>query len=64
MNTNDPGHNYYFTQPHVTRTPQQPLVDNILFVADLPEETCEEDLCNFFKSYNFTLAKVFQYLIN
>jgi hypothetical protein len=48
----------YYNQPPV----KQPLpnVDNILFVADLPEETCEEDLMNFFKGYNFNFAKVFQ----
>jgi hypothetical protein len=38
-------------------------VDHILFVADLPDEACEEDLCNFFKSYNFNFAKVFRYVI-
>jgi RNA recognition motif-containing protein len=32
--------------------------DNILFVADLPEETSEEDLENFFKNYNFKGAKL------
>lgn len=32
--------------------------DNILFVADLPEETSEEDLENFFKNYNFMVAKM------
>jgi len=32
--------------------------ENILFVADLPEETSEEDLENFFKNYNFMLAKM------
>lgn len=32
--------------------------DNILFVADLPEETSEEDLENFFKNYNFMVAKL------
>jgi len=32
--------------------------DNILFVADLPEEVSEEDLENFFKNYNFLVAKL------
>jgi polyadenylate-binding protein len=36
-----------------------PSVDNVLFVADLPDEACEEDLANFFKAYNFSLAKIF-----
>lgn len=37
--------------------------ENILFVADLPEEISEEDLNNFFKAYKFTLAKIIQYYI-
>jgi hypothetical protein len=56
---NEQGQNYFFSQPQVSRIPQ-PSVDNVLFVADLPDETCEEDLCNFFKTYNFTFAKIFQ----
>ena len=32
--------------------------DHILFVADLPEETSEEDLENFFKNYNFRNTKL------
>ena len=53
--------NYYLGQTQQTQKPQQNLnSDNILFVADLPDETCEEDLSNFFKKYNFTLAKVFK----
>ena len=49
MNTNQMG--YYNQQQMMQR--QMPNVDNILFVADLPDEACEEDLANFFKSYNF-----------
>jgi hypothetical protein len=59
MNMNNPGQTYYLNQNQIPRI-ANPSVDNILFVADLPDETCEEDLCNFFKSYNFTLAKIFQ----
>lgn len=56
--------NYYFNQLNSNQI-QRPQIsnissDNILFVADLPDETCEEDLSNFFKKYNFTLAKVFK----
>ncbi|MCQ2817627.1 MAG: hypothetical protein MJ252_10215 [archaeon] len=32
--------------------------DNILFVADLPDDTCEEDLFNFFKDYNYICCRV------
>lgn len=32
--------------------------DHILFVADLPEETSEEDIENFFKNYNFRYTKL------
>ena len=46
---------YYANQ--AVRTPL-PSVSNILFVADLPDECCEEDLSNFFKDYNFFFAKV------
>ena len=49
---------YYNQQQAMPR--QLPNVDNILFVADLPDEACEEDLANFFKSYNFSFAKVLQ----
>lgn len=49
-------HNYNFNQNNQmiinTKT------DNILFVADLPEEVSEEDLDNFFKNYNFLNAKL------
>lgn len=47
--------NYYLRQP------MNQITDNILFVADLPDETCEEDLFNFFKQYKFLAAKIFQY---
>ncbi len=50
--------NYYNQAPLIQK--QNHNVDNILFVADLPDEACEEDLANFFKSYNFSFAKVFQ----
>ena len=32
--------------------------NHILFVADLPEETSEEDIENFFKNYNFRYTKL------
>lgn len=51
--------NYYNQQPQNTQR-VIPSVDNILFVADLADEICEEDLANFFKAYNFCLAKLFQ----
>jgi hypothetical protein len=50
--------NYYNQAPIIQK--HIPNVDNILFVADLPDEACEEDLANFFKAYNFSFAKVFQ----
>jgi hypothetical protein len=49
----------YYNQPQMIQT-HIPNIDNILFVADLPEEACEEDLANFFNAYNFSFAKVFQ----
>lgn len=49
----------YYNQIPMGIPKQIPNVDNILFVADLPDEACEEDLANFFKSYNFSFAKVF-----
>lgn len=64
MNVSQPGMNpmnvnmNYYNQT-VLPPKQLPNVDNILFVADLPEEACEEDLANFFKAYNFSFAKVF-----
>jgi hypothetical protein len=56
-NVNQLQMNYYNQSQFVNKLPN---VDNILFVADLPDETCEEDLANFFKAYNFCLAKLFQ----
>jgi hypothetical protein len=50
----------YYNQATAIKAPTIPNVDNILFVADLPDEACEEDLANFFKAYNFNFAKVFQ----
>jgi hypothetical protein len=54
--------NYYLNQGqhNQIQRPTDLSSDNILFVADLPDETCEEDLANFFKKYNFTLAKIFK----
>lgn len=57
--------NYYFNQSASVRNPPAGMsahinVDNILFVADLPDDTCEEDLANFFKARNFCLAKIFK----
>lgn len=39
---------------------QPPMLSsaNILFVADLPDEACEEDLSNFFHDYNYFCARV------
>lgn len=36
----------------------QATTDNVLFVADLPEETSEEDLESFFKNYNYKIARL------
>lgn len=47
----------YYQQDSVMQQ-QVPSSSNVLFVADLPDECCEEDLANFFKAYNFFLAKV------
>jgi hypothetical protein len=49
-------------QNYYLRPPVNQVTDNILFVADLPDETCEEDLFNFFKAYKFLMAKIFQYV--
>jgi hypothetical protein len=54
MNMSNNQQNYYLRPPTNNNT------DNILFVADLPDETCEEDLFNFFKTYKFTFSKLFQ----
>ncbi len=37
-----------------------PTFTNILFVADLPKETIEEDLFNLFKPYNISQIKLFK----
>lgn len=47
-------------QNYYLRPTMNQAIDNILFVADLPDETCEEDLFNFFKAYKFLFAKIFQ----
>ena len=49
-------------QNYYLRPPVNQVTDNILFVADLPDESCEEDLFNFFKAYKFLMAKIFQYV--
>jgi RNA recognition motif-containing protein len=33
-------------------------IQNVLFVSDLPSETIDEDLAEFFKNYHFTSAKI------
>jgi len=50
----------YYNSSQAMKNSSIPNLDNILFVADLPDEACEEDLANFFKDYNFSFAKVFQ----
>jgi hypothetical protein len=37
---------------------QQMKTDNILFVADLPDESTEEDIHNFFQSYDLKASKI------
>jgi hypothetical protein len=32
--------------------------NNMLFVSDLPNETCDEDLIDFFKNYHCTSVKL------
>jgi len=56
---------YYANQMNYQQT-QQYLnsVSNTLFVADLPDECCEEDLSNFFHDYNFIIAKVVHNILN
>ena len=34
---------------------------NVLFVSDLPNDTTEKDLADFFSNYHFTQAKVMRY---
>ncbi len=53
---------YYNPSIMPQKIPPQQIhnTDNILFVADLPEETCEEDLSNFFKMYKYSFSKVYQ----
>jgi hypothetical protein len=50
----------YYNQSAPIKSTAITNIDNILFVADLHDEACEEDLANFFKAYNFNFAKVFQ----
>jgi len=37
-----------------------PTFSNVLFVADLPKETTEEDLVNLFKPYNLSQIKLYK----
>jgi len=62
INTNQIGMQMnYYNQTVPVHNPRSGYnTENVLFVADLPEEACEEDLANFFKSYNYTFSKVFQ----
>jgi hypothetical protein len=39
------------------------LQDSILYVADIPRETGEEDILSFFKEFHIVQAKFFQYLL-
>ena len=50
--------NYNYNQNNQMILNNHIKTDNILYVADLPEETSEEDLENFFKNYNFYCAKL------
>jgi hypothetical protein len=34
--------------------------DNIIYIADIPKETTEEDIKLFFKDYKMTHSKLFQ----
>ncbi len=36
------------------------LQDSILYVADIPRETSEDDILSFFKENHITQAKIFQ----
>ena len=46
--------------------PQQSKLnmDNFLFAADLPDDTCEEDLYGFFMGYNMVASKIYQNINN
>ena len=46
--------------------PQQRNVDmdNFLFAADLPDDTCEEDLYGFFMGYKMVTSKIYQNINN
>ena len=61
MNSNESQMQYYKSYNNV-QTQRQ--VSNTLFVADLPDECCEEDLSNFFHDYNFIIAKVVHNILN
>jgi RNA recognition motif-containing protein len=61
MNSNDSQMQYYKSY-NTAQTQRQ--VSNTLFVADLPDECCEEDLSNFFHNYNFIVAKVVHNILN
>ena len=54
----------YYQNPIPQQIQQMQLphnVSNILFVADLPEDTAEEDLSLFFKEFGFRCAKIYKY---
>lgn len=59
MNIQQYNQNYHdiaVNKPVHQRVNQQAA--NVLFVADLPEETCEEDLVGLFKDYNYVVGRV------
>lgn len=53
---NQPYHDLAVNKPVHPRQHQQ--AGNVLFVADLPDETCEEDLMGLFKDYNYHVGRV------
>lgn len=46
------------TRSNISTERIYPNAGNVLFVADLPDETSEEDLINLFKNYNFKCGRV------
>lgn len=53
---NQPYHELAISKPVHPRQNQQ--AGNVLFIADLPDETCEEDLLGLFKDYNYKVGRV------
>jgi hypothetical protein len=51
-------------QQQQIRTQSAMKTDHILFVADLPEDTSEEDLFGFFKDYEIKAVKLISYFFN